>query len=192
MPEPVDPSPRASHLLTSVRRRDLRHVLTAALCCVLGTASFCEPTPEQLCDTVEGPFSVVLGTGLDAFTSFDDGDTLPYHRGPQGGTHIEAAARTKNLYFPTNPFEGSENLPLVGFQIVDALDGTTQLGGFEPYQHRITDAGEGVGEILGEAVFLFEDGSVLVGREALLRVQVTDMCGNEASAERRFVIGEER
>lgn len=140
---------------------------------------------------MEGPFSVELGTGLGVFETFAEGDTLPYHRGPQGGTHIEGAARTKNLLFPDSPLASEDELPLVGFRVLDAQDDSTVLGGFDPYRRPIDGVEEGVGEVLGEAVFLFEDGSALVGREAILTVEVTDVCGNSARAQRRFVIGDQ-
>ena len=145
-------------------------------------AAGCDP-----CLDVEGPFSGELGSGADAFSPLSDDAAVPYVRGPQGGTHVEASVRVQGLYLPAREEFRVKDLCQISFTIDD---NGTQVGGFsaEPRVFTVVDEDARVGEHLGEPVVFFEDASGWVGATLRLWVGVTDRCGHRVEDERRIVI----
>ena len=167
-------------------------VMRAALALVALTAfalaggSACDP-----CGEIEGAAAAEVGTAdsAGAFAPIEDGQSLPYVRGIQGGTHVEGSVRIDNLFFPEDAFLSEAELPLVTFTLHDSA--AVQVGGFqdEPQPFSPT-AGRQQGERLGVEVRFFADGSEFVGDTLRLFVEVKDTCGQRASDERTIVIAE--
>lgn len=149
---------------------------------VLSGLVACDP-----CADVEGPFAAELGTGLDAFAPLEDGASLPYVRGLQGGTHVDGSVRVEGLYLPPAGETRVEELCLVSFTL---HDGDTRVGGFDaaPRPFAIVDAAARVGDHVGEPVVFFEDASAWVGATLRLLVEVKDRCGHAVADERQILI----
>ena len=131
--------------------------------------------------------SAALGTGADTFRPLADDTLVPYVRGPQGGTHVDAGVRVEGLYLPAATERRAQDLCEVSFTL--AAD-DTQVGGFAaaPRPFTVVDEGGRVGEHIGEPVVFFEDASAWVGATLRLWVEVTDRCGHRVTDERRITI----
>lgn len=142
----------------------------------------CDP-----CANVQGPFSAELGTGVDAFAPLTNGASVPYVRGPQGGTHVDGSVHVEGLYLPAADDQRLEELCLVSFTL---QEGDTRVGGFDavPRTFDIRDAADRVGDHVGEPVVFFEDASGFVGATLRLLVEVNDRCGHRVTDERQIVV----
>jgi hypothetical protein len=152
--------------------------LFALLC--MGT--LCEPPPD--CATYEGPYSVEVGMGVDSFRSLEDDEIVDSTFGSQGGSHLDGAARTENLFIPADLFAREDRMPRVTFQ---TLHGDELVGGYEDLPRPFVRDGT-MGELLADPVIFMTDASLFWGQTLLLSIDVTDMCGHTAHDERRVIL----
>lgn len=154
-------------------------------------SSACEPDPCAL--TTEPP-TVQLGTGTTTFIPLDDGDTVPYARGPQGGTHIDGALRIAGMVYQASraPLDGIMlgDLPQVAMR---TTENGTAVGGFStrPMAFAPVSATSPDGVVVGVQVIFEEDASVHVGKSLELSADVIDRCGASASSSRMFLLGDD-
>jgi hypothetical protein len=183
-----------------------RALLSTSLSCVGAIAA--AACPVDPC-AVDDDARVELGHGASAFAAFSDGAPLPYTRGPQGGTHLDAALRIHGLLFASSAetpddARDEQDLPVVDLQ---AWDDETPVAGFTDFSmlfspiepddddgnvDDVDDVGEvgEVGEVVGVPVIFVEDASTQVGATFVLRAHVRDRCSHEASAALSFVLVE--
>lgn len=123
-----------------------------------------------------------------AFTAIDDGDSLHYVRGIQGGTHLDGALRIHGFALGDEDAAPHE-LPQVEWR---TLEEGEVIGGFaaRPLVFTSTRASANTGEVAGVFIIFFEDASVHIGKTLSLFARVADRCGAEASASRTFVLAE--
>ncbi|OGQ20255.1 MAG: hypothetical protein A2138_24040 [Deltaproteobacteria bacterium RBG_16_71_12] len=145
-------------------------------------AAGCAPNP---CEGTTGASAVDVGTGHDEFAALHDGDTVPYVRGIQGGTHVEGALRATGLHAPKDPFAHAEELPTVSMLLRD--DDGAMIGGYRQQPRALSHTGDAA-VLLGELVIFFEDAAARVGATLTLAADVTDVCGASAADERAFVL----
>ena len=163
------------------RTSSLRALL---LCGFFGTwlvFGACDP-----CDAIDKEASLELGTGSNVYIPIEEGQSLAYVRGIQGGSHLEAALRIENLYFPEDAFLAEDKLPRVSLTLHDEND--ELVGGYQDEPRSFVDIAPGRGQLLGEEARFVTDGADFIGATLRMAAGVTDMCGNSASAERRVVV----
>ena len=161
---------------------------------VLTTACDGQMSCEEL---AELEHTVELGQGEDSFSRLETDDSLVKHFGPQGGTHSFLAVRTTGIHPGQGLGKFSEKAPEFIFTL---FDGEEVVG--EGYSSQVNLSGDSYeGERTGitalhsvvdyqeyfeselDAGTYPED---LGERSYLLRVEVTDSCGNVASDERQI------
>ncbi len=154
-------------------------------CAVLAVTAACEPDP---CVHAGSTATLEVGTGHEAFTPLTNGDSAPYVRGIQGGTHVDGALRARGLTMPDDPQAHPDRLPVVSFTVHD--DAGALVGGYrdEPRAFAAIDGADDVDVLLGELVIFLEDAAARVGHTLRLRGQVADQCGAVADDARTFVL----
>lgn len=170
--------------MVSMRSRLIPLTLTA----LAFSSSACDP-----CDEIDGAAAAEVGTvdGNGAFASLPDGASVPYVRGIQGGTHVTAAVRTTNVFFPEDVFLAEDDLPLMTLVLQDGSG--ARVGGFEDQPQPLVVVGDPTehrGERLGVEVRFDADGSGFVGQTLRLLLEVNDTCGALATDERAIIIAE--
>ncbi len=157
-------------------------LLATLLLAALLLSSGCAPNP---CEGRTGAGGVDVGTGHDEFAALHDGDTVPYVRGIQGGTHVEGALRATGLHAPKDPFAHADELPTVSMLLRD--ESGVLIGGYRQQPRALSHAVDAA-VLLGELVIFFEDAAARVGATLTLAADVTDVCGASAADERAFVL----
>lgn len=149
---------------------------------VLAVTAGCEP---DLCLYEDGVAALELGTGQQSFAPLHDGDSVPYVRGIQGGTHLEGALRASGLAQPAEPALHAEQLPTISFTLHDEVG--SEIGGYHELPRAFAGASDEL-ELLGELVIFAEDASSRVGHTLALRATVRDQCGASATDGASFVL----
>lgn len=142
--------------------------------------------PPGACDGLGTP-SVTVGTGLDVFTPYEDGASLPFWHGPQGGWHVYGSVQVHGLFVPdTLDYADPDNL-IVDFVVTDAAGAS--LAGYAGLPRLFTPDPEGVPQLLGERLILSimapED---VEGDTVTVEVTVTDACGTVVTDARSGVL----
>jgi hypothetical protein len=158
-------------------------LLLAMLACDGGDAaeSGCDPADPCACE----PAAVEVGGGEDAFVPVSDGAEAVMVHGPQGGWHVLASARFANTS-ETVTIHYTIEVPSLGAVVSDNVykvymlrDG--ECGGYYPAMYgylNVTDLVSGDADTPPE---------ILAGEELVLRLDVVDFDGREASDELRAV-----
>jgi hypothetical protein len=145
-----------------------------ALTCAALLACGCHPIPDHY----PGPPELTLGTGTQNFTPLSDGDAVPINMGSQGGHHVWGALQA--LYLDPRS-------PAIHFKLTLASDGTLLAEFNEQDDLDGTDDGLTWGQYLGAVVFFVVDYRDAQGKMCNLHLDVTDMEGRTASAEKMIV-----
>lgn len=164
--------------------------LLALIGCVPATE---EPLPgtdtavgtEPVACTELGP-TITIGTGDVAFVPLAEGDEVVMVHGPQGGWHVDVAARIGNTH------------QTIAFRPSITLDATGEAVASEPQDAYVALAGftECDGEVWGQRCYIDEHEPTdqafvcsLAGESATIVVRVTDpQTGLSASAEQRVTL----
>lgn len=143
----------------------------------------CDPV-QATCDALaEGPATLELGQGQDAWAPVAEGDTLPVDFGPQGGWHTYGTLRTTGLHVG----DANADPPFVTMAVT-ADDGSF-TGGYTDIQRFLLDGGDGVGLLVGDRLILdVADGSEADGAEVTIDARIEDVCGRSATDARGVVL----
>lgn len=159
-------------------------------CAVVPCADDGDACPVDPCAGVEDAV-VELGHGVATFEPVADGDALPYTRGLQGGTHIDAGLRIRGLLFAPTSDEAivEDDLVVVDLQV---FDDAGPVAGFTDFAMLFspTEGSDDIGEVVGVPVIFVQDASALVGGTFELRARVRDRCQHEATATLSFMLVE--
>ncbi|MCC7109910.1 MAG: hypothetical protein IT382_11515 [Deltaproteobacteria bacterium] len=163
----------------------LRFFSLNVMALVLGA---CDP-----CADLDGAAAAEVGTvdAAGAFAPLADGASVPYVRGIQGGTHVNASVRTTNVFFPEDVFLAADELPHMTLVLQDASG--ARVAGFEDQPQPLSVLGEPEqhrGERLGIEVRFDADGSEFVGQTLRLLLEMKDTCDAQVTDERSTIIAE--
>jgi hypothetical protein len=147
----------------------------------------CPGRDDQDTDCPALDTTVELGTGIDTFIPLNDGDSLRYERGPQGGYHVYGSLRATGVDVgdPNYPFELTNphiwfNVEQDGVEIALLVDQPRAL-------LPLDDAGHY--GVLGELViFSAADPTALNGTTARFTGKLTDRCGRGGEEAREVTL----
>lgn len=155
----------------------MRAAWIPVLCSVLSCASGSGREPEP-----EGPPWLEVGTGSTAFEPLADGDAVELVMGPQGGWHIDVAARFGGMspagltlaYFALHAGTGAD----LGFPIKSALNEDRVFddgGSYVRTGDRIVLDIDGPAEVVGHDIEIHVAArGPSVERDAAVRVHIVD------------------
>jgi len=139
--------------------------------------------------TGDGPATIELGTGIDAFTPFVDGQPAQVIHGPQGGYHIITAILAHGIWPGTQGQPTAPDDPTTTLRAFRA-DGTEfEITGELLNVFHLPYAPAGDGAWLGDRLLrlMIPSPSTIAGERLLLRAEVVDRDGRMDSDEKHVV-----
>ncbi len=127
-----------------------------------------------------------LGTGSTIFEPLEDGDTIEFIQGAQGGFHIYGSLRAQGV-LPGNRDDLTDpDNPMVRMQV--SRDGEP-FGGFDFLPRPLKVRSDGQLELVGEIVILeVSDRDEAAGVEIVLEAELIDACGTDISDRRTLTL----
>jgi len=167
-------------------------LLAAAACAVgpgtdKGSDAALDTAPLTPCEQAASePTEYAVGTGEASFEPLDDGDPLPFNRGPQGGWHVFGSFWATGV-LPGDPEDFADpSNPQVTFQVL--VNGSF-LGGYTDLPRPMDPVDGGGWAIVGDTLALDIDAPEDIdGAEAVLEVAFLDGCGTALLDARSVVL----
>jgi hypothetical protein len=136
-----------------------------------------------------GATAIVIGTGVDSFTPFVDGQMAQVIHGPQGGYHVITAVLAHGIWPGTADAPTAPDDPTTTLRAFRASGAEFEITGellnvfHSPYQAM------GDGAWLGDRFlrFMIQSPTEIAGERLLLRAEVVDRDGKMASDEKHVI-----
>ena len=157
---------------------------------ILGLAwlAACDPYQEVCAAHDASALDIVVGAGTAEWVPLNDGDTLGFEFGPQGGIHSWGGFQARGFYPGTGDY-WDKSAPLIDF-VIDVDDGQF-FAGYEAMPRPLRQLDDGGYLALGERlVYDTAAVSALEGRPATITAALEDVCGNRVEDTRAVTLTE--